>query len=170
MADVGTWIQGGLHTEISESCGAPDSTMLVDLDVSDDTLAAEGSASDLLVAPDGAWFREGSADFFASLGDPNPDYDAPLFAVKNLGFIGVRVSRSLVDIKLHPRNVSAAALRSVENVLSSIRSGLFRITYLREDWVSETVSSSALILCRLGEICTVAGTGVVAREANTVVH
>src|SRR5262245_15282294 len=65
----------------------------------------------IFVTPDGAWLREGSGEFFVALGDPDPDYDAPLFAIKNLGFIFVRVAAApLVDITLHPRNVAPAAL------------------------------------------------------------
>src|SRR5262249_15618854 len=69
----------------------------------------------IFITPDGAWLREGSAEFFIALGDPEPDYDAPLFTIKNLGFICVRVvTASVVDITLHPRNVAPAALRSLQ--------------------------------------------------------
>lgn len=41
----------------------------------------------MLVTADGEWVLEGSAEFLAALGDPEPDYDAGGFAVKNLGFV-----------------------------------------------------------------------------------
>ena len=41
----------------------------------------------MLVTPEGQWMLEDSTEFRAALGDPNPDYDAAQFAVKNLGFI-----------------------------------------------------------------------------------
>jgi hypothetical protein len=124
----------------------------------------------MLAAPDGAWVREGSREFFAALGDPNPDYDAPLFAVKNLGFVSLRVLPSRIDITLHPRNVSPAALRSLELLLPSLRSDLFYLSHLETDWVSETVSSPARTLCRLAEICAREGVGVTAQQSEARVH
>jgi hypothetical protein len=41
----------------------------------------------MLVTSEGRWVLEDSAEFLAELGDPDPDYAAALFAVKNLGFI-----------------------------------------------------------------------------------
>jgi hypothetical protein len=149
---INTWIEAGHGIKSSQSRGNPKITP-VGVFISDGEPAAESRTNGQLVAPDGAWVHEGSAEFFAVLGDPDPDYDAPLFAVKNLGFISVRVSRRVVDITLHPRNVSAAALRSVENVIWFLSPDFFRVRYLREDWISETLSSSALTLSRLGEIC-----------------
>jgi len=77
----------------------------------------------VFVTPDGAWLREGSEEFFVALGDPNPDYDAPSFAIKNLGFIFVRVvATSVAEIRLHPRNAAPAALRSLQQWLQSFQS------------------------------------------------
>jgi hypothetical protein len=44
----------------------------------------------LLVTPTGDWVREGSREFLAVLGDPDPDYDAAMFAVRNFGFVAIR--------------------------------------------------------------------------------
>jgi hypothetical protein len=41
----------------------------------------------MLITPDGGWVSPDSAEFYTALGDPDPDYDAINFAVKNLGFI-----------------------------------------------------------------------------------
>jgi hypothetical protein len=147
----------------------------IDLDVLDptgDNPTTEAPADGVLfVTPDGAWVRERSRDFFLALGDADPDYDASLFAVKNLGFIGVRVSpKSLVDIKLHPRNVTSAALILVQQLLPSIQSNLFRISYLKENWVSETTSSAAKMVCRLSEICAMEGVGVTRHEFSSIIH
>jgi hypothetical protein len=125
----------------------------------------------LLVTPDGGWVRERSREFFVALGDSDPDYDASLFAVKNLGFIVIRVSpESLVEIRLHPRNVSSAALASIQHLLPSVQSDLFRISYLKEGWISETAPSAAQTICRLSEICALEGVGVTRGELSSVVH
>jgi hypothetical protein len=112
----------------------------------------------MIVTPDGTWVREGSREFFVALGDTDPDYDASLFAVKNLGFIVVGIlGKSLINIKLHPRNVAPAALHSVKQWLASIQYETFQISYLKEDWVLETLSSTARTIYRLSEICNLHG-------------
>jgi hypothetical protein len=140
------------------------------LDVPDDSPTEAPADGGLFVTPDGAWVAERSKEFFAALGDPDPDYDAALFAVKNLGFVAVRVSRSVVDIKLHPRNITSAALTSIQQLLPLIAVDFFQITYLTEEWTAETVSSAAKTICRLSEICVSKEAGVSWRERPTVVH
>ena len=57
----------------------------------------------MLVTPDGQWVLAGSDEFLAALGDPDPDYDATSFAVKNLGFIKFQIlEQSLIEISLVP--------------------------------------------------------------------
>ena len=59
-----------------------------------------------LVSPEGRWLPEGSQEFLREVGDLDPDYDAAMFAVKNLGFIKVEIITELVvSITLHPSNV-----------------------------------------------------------------
>ena len=63
---------------------------------------------------------EDSTEFRTALGDPNPDYDAAQFAVKNLGFIKFQIlDGSIVEIELHPRNVGLPALLAVQQQLLS---------------------------------------------------
>ena len=95
----------------------------------------ETAAADLLlVTPTGEWMREGSREFRAALGDPEPDYDAAMFAVRNLGFIAVRRHEAMLDVILHPRNAEPAAVDAAVAMLGSSLSRLFRITYLDSRW------------------------------------
>jgi hypothetical protein len=136
-----------------------------------DAPAVEASGGAIFVAPDGTWVREGSGEFFEVLGDADPDYDAPLYAIKNFGFMAVRIlPKSLVEIKLHPKNVTAAALLSIQNILPSIRSNSFRITYLQDAWTSEVASSATRTICRLSEICACEGVGINPREFTALLH
>ncbi len=92
----------------------------------------------ILVSPEGQWVLPGTSDFFAALGDPDPDYDAVSFAVRNLGFIKFEVIRqSIVEIELHPRNVELPALLAVQQQLLSSDLRLFRIKYFDTSWHSE---------------------------------
>ena len=109
----------------------------------------------MLVTPDGQWVIEDSVEFLAAVGDPDPDYDAAMFAVKNLGFIKFQVlDSSVIEIELHPRNVELPALLAVQQQLLSTRVKLFRIKYLDErSWKSEILCSSENAVSRLSELC-----------------
>jgi hypothetical protein len=108
----------------------------------------------MLVTSDGRWVLEDSAEFLAELGDPEPDYDAAQFAVKNLGFIKFQVlDGSIVEIELHPRNVELPALLAVQQQLLSAQVKLFRIKYFDTAWRSEIMISSEAAVSRLSELC-----------------
>src|SRR5271166_1006941 len=107
----------------------------------------------MLVTSEGHWVLEDSAEFLAALADPNPDYDAALFAVKNLGFIKFQIlDGSIAEIDLHPRNVQLPALLAVQQQLLSSQVKLFRIKYFEISWKSEIMVSSELAVSRLSEL------------------
>jgi hypothetical protein len=108
----------------------------------------------ILVTPDGQWVLPDTPDFFAAIGDPDPDYDAVGFAVKNLGFIKFQViRRSIVEIELHPRAVELAALLAVQQQLLSSDVRLFRIKYFDMVWQSEIAPTVEFTISRLSELC-----------------
>jgi hypothetical protein len=108
----------------------------------------------ILVGPEGQWVLPGTSDFFAALGDLDPDYDAVSFAVRNLGFIKYEVIRqSIVEIELHPRNAELPALLAVQQQLLSSDQRLFRIKYFDGDWRSEISTSVEATIARLSELC-----------------
>lgn len=109
----------------------------------------------MLVTPDGEWLSPGTPEFFAALGDPDPDYDAVAFAIKNLGFIKFQViQHSIVEIELHPRNVEIPALLAVQQQLLSSEVRLFRIRHFDTDWESEITSSAEQAIVRLSQLTT----------------
>jgi hypothetical protein len=108
----------------------------------------------MLVTADGKWVFPNTAEFYAALGDPNPDYNAAAFAVKNLGFIKWEmIEQSIIEIELHPRNVELGALLSVQQQLLSSPVRLFRIKYFDTAWQSEITSSVEHTIDRLSELC-----------------
>ena len=108
----------------------------------------------MLVTPDGEWVLENSGEFLAALGDPDPDYDAVSFAVKNQGFIKFQVlDQSVVEIQLHPYTVELPALLAVQQQLLTSKVKLFRIRYLERTWLSEIFPSAELVVTRLSELC-----------------
>jgi hypothetical protein len=108
----------------------------------------------MLVTSDGRWVLEDSAEFLAAVGDDNPDYDAPLFAVKNLGFVRFQLfADSLIEIELHPHNVELAALLAVQQQIISNKAKLFRVKFFDLSWKSEIFSSAEHAISRLSELC-----------------
>jgi hypothetical protein len=108
----------------------------------------------ILISSEGQWVLPGTSEFLAALGDPDPDYDAVSFAVRNLGFIKFEVIRqSVVEIELHPRNVELPALLAVQQQLLSSDLRLFRIKYFDSGWHSEISSSVEATIARLSELC-----------------
>lgn len=108
----------------------------------------------MVVTPDGEWVSPDSADFLAALGDPNPDYDAVAYAVKNLGFVKFQViQHSIVEIELHPHNVELPALLAAQTQLLASEVRLFRIKYFDTSWKSEITSSAEATIARLSELC-----------------
>jgi hypothetical protein len=106
------------------------------------------------VTSDGQWVHEGSDNFFAALGDRSPDYDAGLFAIKNLGFMRFQTfADSVVEVELHPRNVELPALLAVQQQLLTSPVRLFRIKYFDTMWKSEIMVSAESAVARLSELC-----------------
>jgi hypothetical protein len=107
----------------------------------------------MLVTPEGQWVFPNTAEFYAALGDPNPDYDAIAFAVKNLGFIKFEViEKSIIEIELHPRNIELPALLAVQQQLLSSEINLFRIKYFDDKWQSEISSTAEHAVERLSQL------------------
>jgi hypothetical protein len=108
----------------------------------------------MLITAEGKWVLPDSEEFLAALGDPNPDYDAVGFAVRNLGFIKFQVlDRIVTEIELHPRNVDGRALLALEKLLDEAGTNLFRIKYFDDEWHSEISASAEHMLARLRELC-----------------
>jgi len=108
----------------------------------------------MLVTAEGKWVLPDSDEFLAALGDPNPDYDAVGFAVRNLGFVRFQVlDRLVTEIELCPRNVDLQALLAVERLLCEAGTNLFRIRWLADEWHSEISASAKHTMARLRELC-----------------
>jgi hypothetical protein len=109
----------------------------------------------MLVTAEGEWVLEDSAEFRDALGDPEPDYDAGAFAVKNLGFIKLQIlDNSVIEVDLHPRNTQLPALLAVQQQILSSRVKLFRIKYFETSWHSEIMISAEQTISRLSELCS----------------
>lgn len=108
----------------------------------------------LMATPNGKWVLPASDEFLGALGDPNPDYDGPGFAIRNLGFIKLQMlDHTLIEIELHPRNVAQPALRAVIDQVMAAELKLFRIKYLKGGWQSEIAASPEHAAARLKELC-----------------
>lgn len=121
-------------------------------------MALEAQKFAILIGPDGRWFHKHSPEFFAHLGDYNPDYDSILFAVRNLGYVEfVRYNSSLVEITLHPLNVENSTLQSVQNYISLSQAKLFMIRHLDCVWKSEIANSARDAIVKIFQLCADSG-------------
>src|SRR5437016_12545965 len=108
----------------------------------------------MLVSEDGEWLLPDTPEFFAAVGDPDPDYDAVSCAVKNLGFVKFQIfGQSISEIELHPRNVAMPALLAAQQQVLSSQTKLFRIKYFDTEWRSEISSSAEHVIGRLAGLC-----------------
>jgi hypothetical protein len=113
----------------------------------------------MLATPDGQWLFPQTPEFFAAIGDSNPDYDSEAFAVQNLGFVKLRIlEHSFIEIELHPRNVELPALLAAQQQVIASQVKLFRIRYFTDQWKSEISSSAEHAIARLSELCAPAFT------------
>jgi len=109
----------------------------------------------MLVTADGNWVLPESSEFLDALGDPEPDYDAVSFSIKNLGFVRFQlIGQSVAEIELHPRNVEFPALLAAQQQLLLSQVNLFRIKYFMGEWRSEIFSSAEHTIARLSELCS----------------
>ena len=110
-----------------------------------------------LVSPEGRWLPEGSQEFLREVGDLDPDYDAAMFAVKNLGFIKVEIITELVvSITLHPSNVDLNSLIAVNHVLSKSTARAFCIRFLTTRWEREILPNAERAFERLHDLYSLA--------------
>jgi hypothetical protein len=110
-----------------------------------------------LVSPEGRWLPEGSPEFLREVGDLDPDYDAAMFAVKNLGFIKVEIITELVvSITLHPSNVDLNSLIAVNHVLSKSTARAFCIRFLTTRWEREILPNAERAFERLHDLYSLA--------------
>jgi hypothetical protein len=108
----------------------------------------------MLVAPDGSPVGEHSPEFLVDvLGDPDPDYDAALFAVKNLGFVLLRQSAALLEVTVHPRAVAWPAVDAVIGIMASSSAETFAIKHLQQDWRREIATSAGAASAKFLELC-----------------
>jgi hypothetical protein len=106
-----------------------------------------------LATTEGQLVFPGSDEFLESLGDPDPDYDAAEFAIRNLGFVELQtVPPSTMKIRLHPRNAERQAVRKIEQVILESVAARFVIEHLDREWQSVTLSSGEAAIARIGEL------------------
>jgi hypothetical protein len=84
----------------------------------------------IFVTPDGTWVGERSREFFGLLGDTHPDCDAPFLRHKELRLHScLHLSEVSGRHKGAPKECYGGRVALNSNVLLSIRSNSFRITY-----------------------------------------
>jgi hypothetical protein len=112
----------------------------------------------MLATAEGQWIGADSRELLAYLGDPNPDFDAAAFAVRNLGFVRYdSFPGKFAQITLFPKRVSPLALAAAqERVASGETSIVFRVDYLDHEtktWRQELAMNAREAVGRLNRLC-----------------
>ena len=109
----------------------------------------------LFVCGDGNIVGEDDLTAIMNLNESEPDFDVPLFAIKNLGMVNVVSCNSAIGVTFHPRNVEPAALDAAILFLSSTAARFYRIRYLADSWREEIVASPSEASARIFELCSI---------------
>lgn len=112
--------------------------------------------STYIVSENGDWLSDAGSDLHEMIGDPQPDFDAGEFAVRNLGCIKVEtVGGTLVEIGVHPANVRPGALRAVAEWVAASGYPIYKLRHLAAlRWESEVVTNAEQAARRLIELCS----------------
>jgi hypothetical protein len=102
------------------------------------------------------WYAS-APDLGRRLGYPNPDFDLPAYAVRNLGYVLVRERRASVHISLRPSMVRPPALASLFYQLAESMPDRLLLSYLQRDWKHELLRSAHESMLRLEDLVYAAG-------------
>ena len=98
--------------------------------------------------------REDDLRAIMNLNESEPDFDVPLFAIKNLGMVKLDSYNSAIGVTFHPRNIEPAALDATILFLSSTDARFYRIRYLADSWREEIVASPSEASARIFGLCS----------------
>jgi hypothetical protein len=122
---------------------------------------------DFLITSDGDWLVAGSKEVEARIGYDDPDFDLTSFAVKNLGFIQVTwASPTTVRVRLHPDQVSPAALESLKSRRDTFGSARVELNWLTNSWQTENYVDAVSALSRVDALIQAFLPGVERYRAN----
>ena len=94
-----------------------------------------------------------SREFQEALGVIVPDFDMAEYAVRNFGWIEVKIEEGHLSVRLSPRVAQSRALDAVYDLLTtSPGGGVHLILRLGDDWVSETQESGGEAADRINQL------------------
>lgn len=91
------------------------------------------------------------------LGYPDPDFDLPGYAVRNLGFVRVRDRGPSVHISLRPALVRPPSLAGLFYHLAEATPDRVLLSYFQRDWRHEVIRSIHEAILRLEDLVYAAG-------------
>jgi hypothetical protein len=105
-----------------------------------------------LIDDQGKVWYAGAPDLRRRLGYPDPDFDLPAYAVRNLGYVKVRQRRGSAHVSLRPSLVRPPALAGLFYHLAEAMPDRLLLSYLLRDWQHELIRSAHEAMLRLEDL------------------
>ena len=106
----------------------------------------------VLIDDQGTCWPSGSRELFARLGNADPDFDMPSYAVRNLGFIEVEGTTESINLRLRPGAVDPKALAALFYLLSDTTPRRVVLGYFIDSWGYEICPGSEKVFVRIEEL------------------
>src|ERR1700674_2572527 len=105
-----------------------------------------------LIDDRGDVWHAGAPELRRRLGYPDPDFDLPGYAVRNLGFVLVRQKGTSVHVSLRPSLVQPPPLAALFYHLAEAAPERLLLSYLRASWLHEIMRSAYEAMLRLEDL------------------
>jgi len=105
-----------------------------------------------LIDDQGKVWPAGALDLRRRLGYPDPDFDLPAYAMRNLGYVLVRERGNSVHVSLRPAMVRPPALAGLFYHLAEAAPERLLLSYLQREWKHELLRSAHEATLRLEDL------------------
>lgn len=106
-----------------------------------------------LIDPNGNWWRWPSANLAERLGYPDPDFDMPSYAARNLGYVWLLVQPNVTFLQFRAGMLSRFCLDSLKPYLrKAVKDKPVGLVYFASGWLEEAYVDAEQLLARMDQL------------------
>lgn len=106
-----------------------------------------------LIDPNGNWWRWPSANLAERLGYPDPDFDMPSYAARNLGYVWLLVQPNVTFLQFRAGMLSRFCLDSLKPYLrKAVKDKPVGLVYFASGWLEEAYVDAEPLLARMDQL------------------
>jgi hypothetical protein len=106
-----------------------------------------------LIDPNGNWWRWPSANLAERLGYPDPDFDMPSYAARNLGYVWLLVQPNVTFLQFRAGMLSRFCLDSLKPYLrKAVKDKPVALVFYASGWLEEAYVDPEPLLARIDEL------------------